>query len=134
MSKAQLATWFLIVSCIVGCGTDEPNQAVYVGRHWVSMETVPDPLALGENADIIVTLTDDDQHPATGCDLRLRQHMPGMKMALDSINFPLHDADGKGIYRGKSGEFSMGGDWIVELEFTCRSETYTQAFAYHLAW
>jgi len=56
-----------------------------------------------------------------------------MEMDQDSSYIDMKD-EGKGVYKGKSGEFSMGGEWLIEFEMKCQNNTHTVQIPYHLEW
>jgi hypothetical protein len=103
INKYAIRLFFALVACSIGgCGEDTHEQIARIGGYEISIHTAPNPLALGEKAEITVKLTDTDRQPATGCRMRLRQYMPGMKMSLDNVYFPLSDVRNEGIYHGES--------------------------------
>jgi len=56
-----------------------------------------------------------------------------MEMDQDSSYFDIKE-EGKRVYKVRSGEFSMGGEWLIELEMKCQSGTHIAQVSYHLEW
>ncbi|HEY4731639.1 MAG TPA: hypothetical protein VIH66_00135 [Gammaproteobacteria bacterium] len=54
-------------------------------------------------------------------------------MDQDSSYFDIKE-EGKRVYKVRSGEFSMGGEWLIELEMKCQSGTHIAQVSYHLEW
>jgi hypothetical protein len=118
---------------LAGCsGWDSaPTQAV--DGYEIAMKTKPDPLQVGQKGQIQVKLTQGGKVPVE-CGVALRQHMPGMEMASDTEETILQPQD-PGLYGGETPvDFSMGGDWQLEVKFTCGGAAHIAVFDYHLEW
>ena len=100
----------------------------------MTVRTDPSPLKVGYDAAIKVRILDLEQQPVTGCSGRYRQFMPGMEMDKDSTYVQLEETGREGEFGARSGEFSMGGDWVLEFKLDCRGKPYRQQFVYNVPW
>jgi hypothetical protein len=126
-----------MVSCVlalVACsGGWEGAQTKMVDGYALALKTKPAPLQVGQTAELRLRLTRSDAEPAEGCTASFRQYMPGMEMASDTIVVTMQDKGG-GVYAGTSPDFSMGGDWQIEVKFACDAQERTALFDYTLEW
>ena len=125
-----LASVFLSLSA---CDIQPPKTAS-VGGYELELKTKPSPLMVGQNAAVSVLIRDGLNQPVADCSVRFRQHMPGHEMALDDTYVPMTDPAKVGKYAGHSGEFRMGGDWVLEVDFVCGADHYTVPFDFRLEW
>jgi len=119
---------------LVGCSDFQPAKTASTGGYQLQLKTDPAPLMVGQNAAVTFSIRDGINQPVTDCKIHFRQYMPGHEMSLDKVQVPLIDEAKVGDYYGRSGEFSMGGDWVLEFDFVCGADHYTQPFDFHLEW
>lgn len=98
----------------------------------LAIRTNPEPMQVGETAEISAVL--HRQQRPVDCSIRFRQYMPGMAMAGDDEYHRMRQELSSGIYVGESGEFSMGGDWLIEFDIACDEDTLTISFPFHVPW
>jgi hypothetical protein len=125
-----------MVSCalwLAACsGGWEGAQTKMVDGYALALKTKPEPLQVGQTAELSLKVTRSDQ-AAQDCTASFRQYMPGMEMASDTIVVTMKDAGG-GVYAGTSPDYSMGGDWQIEVKFACDGQERTALFDYTLEW
>lgn len=133
--RLALSGVFLLV--VAGCtgqeqsgASSKPQQA---GSFFLSLDTDPRPPEVGGSADVTVTVRQNNQ-PAADCRVKFRQYMPGMEMSSDKTWFDMAQQGATGVYQARSGEFSMGGDWVLEVTLDCGEKTQTANFNYRLEW
>ena len=126
---------FSLLGVIAGCSDGDSGKTFEFPDFDINIQTEPETLQVGKDAAIRVSIIDSsDEHNAkSGCGVRFRQYMPGMRMDSDDIYMDMKESK-KGIYQGRSGEFSMGGDWVIEFDIKCENETHTVPIPYHLEW
>ncbi|HEC19801.1 MAG TPA: hypothetical protein ENI97_10730 [Gammaproteobacteria bacterium] len=112
----------------------QPPKTASVGGYELQLSTDPAPLMVGQNAAVSLLIRDGLNQPVTDCKVRFRQHMPGHEMSLDNTFVPMTDPAKVGKYTAQSGEFRMGGDWVLEVGFVCGADSHTVPFDYHLEW
>jgi len=126
-----------MVSCLLwlaACsGGWEGAQTKTVDGYALALKTDPAPLQVGQTAELSLRLTRSDAMAAEGCTAAFRQYMPGMEMASDSLVVTMRDRGG-GMYAGTSLDYGMGGDWQIEVKFSCGGQERTALFDYTLAW
>ena len=117
---------------LVSCSTDDHSQIRQVGDYFISVTTDPPTLQVGSDAEITAHIGRDDED-LERCRVSFRQYMPDHQMTTDHT---LHVMEhlGHGSYRGRGSEFSMGGDWEVELQFNCGDGLKTIVFPFNLVW
>lgn len=113
-------------------GWDSARKTVVDG-YTLALKTDPAPLQVGRTAELRVRLTSPDQAAAEGCTVSFRQYMPGMEMDSDRIVVTMQSRGG-GVYAGTSPDYSMGGDWQIEVKFTCAGQERIALFDYTLEW
>jgi len=59
--------------------------------------------------------------------------MPGMEMTDDQAPLSMQAGD-DGVYTVHSREFTMGGDWSIELTIDCGDGPLTHTYHYTLEW
>ncbi|MFQ5469186.1 MAG: FixH family protein [Gammaproteobacteria bacterium] len=121
------------VLLVNACSDWQGAQRKEVDGLIILLQTTPAPLQVGSHADIRVKLKSDKNQPSDDCKARFRQFMPGMEMSLDKT-FVEMTAEGDWRFKAQSAEFSMGGDWVIELTLACNDKSYVQPFTYHLEW
>lgn len=130
------AVYGLVVTCMVlftACSDFQPAKTAEVGGFQLQVKTDP-VLAVGKSSDVTLAIRDSINQGVADCNVRFRQYMPGHQMKLDDTYVVMEDQAKVGNYVGHSGEFSMGGDWVLEFTFVCGPDSYTQAIDYHLEW
>ena len=125
----------LLSGCLwlTACGSSPSVQSVNMGAYTVSFSHIPDPLQVGSEAQLEVRVADKQGRELRECTTGFRQYMPGMEMELDrtEINLPIN---ANGAYQGTSKQFSMGGDWVLEVTINCGDGPVSHAFEYTLQW
>lgn len=84
----------------------------------------PEKLALLQNYELFVTLTDAAGQPIDGATVFMEQDMTAMPM---TANQPLGDPLGKGQYK-ISGVFSMDGQWKLVIHATIAGKDHAATF------
>ncbi len=132
----RIASYMIVGGCalLTACSDFQPAKTGSVGGYELQVKTDPAPLMVGQNAAVSLSIRDGINQPVSNCEVRFRQYMPGHEMALDKTFVLMVDQAKVGIYDGKSGEFSMGGEWVLEFDFLCGADHYTKAFDYKLEW
>lgn len=129
----RLAAAVLALLSLAACSDWRGGEEVRVEGYQARVLTDPDPLRVGEAADVVLLLSEMTGRDAAGCLARFRQYMPGMEMSRDKVFVPL-EAVSPGRYRARSGEFTMGGDWVLEFRFDCGSGERIFRLRRHLEW
>ncbi|MFQ5508857.1 MAG: FixH family protein [Leptospirillia bacterium] len=127
LTSAALA---IALALVIGC-TPAAEQEKRVGNLTVGVRTDPSPAELGDNT--ITFFVTRDGAPLTDGIVRFRMFMAGMPMSTDTvwINAP-HTKRGR--YTGV-GDFSMGGEWQVEVSVeTASGEPVQATFPYTIRW
>lgn len=88
-----------------------PSQTMDAGALKIGIRTDPHPARLGDNTFFIFVR--DENGKVDDASVRFRIFMPGMPMSTDDVMIPAPRKKG-GVYSGV-GDFSMGGDWLVEV-------------------
>lgn len=114
------------------CSSSDKVQTHQVGDYFLTVSTDPGTLRVGSDAEITVHIEKDDES-MENCHPYFRQYMPAHQMATDHT---LHSMEAleKGLYRGRGGEFGMGGNWELEFQFNCGDGMKTIVFPYELNW
>ena len=89
----------------------------------------PQKIALLEDCEYTVTLTDASGQPVDGATVFLEQDMPAMPM---KSNQPLGEPVGAGKYRIKNA-FTMEGDWVLKIHATAGGKEYVATFEQKVA-
>ena len=84
----------------------------------------PRKIALLENHELVVTLTDASGQPVDGATVFLEQDMPAMPM---KSNQPLGEPAGGGKYR-ITNAFTMEGNWILKIHATVAGKEHVATF------
>ena len=122
-----------IVLFLSGCSEGEEKNAV-LGPYQMVMVSDPSPPKVGFDASFKVSLEDEGRVLPKACRPRFRHYMPGMAMSHDEDYVLMTDGKRSGEFVGRSGQFSMGGDWVVEFVLNCQGDRYSHAFNYSLEW
>jgi len=119
---------------MVGCADFQPAKTAHIGGYELQLKTDPAPLMVGKDAAISFSIRDSINQPVADCKVHFRQFMPGHEMPLDAVYVKMVDEAKIGAYDARSGEFKMGGDWVLEFDFSCGADRHMQAFDFHLEW
>jgi hypothetical protein len=130
-------TWLVLGVCLwlllTACDRSPSGPVVVMGDNTVVFSHQPDPLQVGFDAKLQLKITDKQAQTRHDCKASFRQFMPDMEMAQDHTMMSLSISD-DGIYRGTSGPFSMGGEWVLEIIVDCGGGPVSHLFNYHLDW
>lgn len=118
---------------LVSCSNWEDAMTATIESYTVQLKTVPSPPLVGGNAELAVRILDDQDRSIRACHVSFRQHMPGMQMHTDDIVVRMEEQR-SGVYTGTSPEYSMGGDWSVEVNFDCGKGVRHVNLGFHLEW
>ena len=124
---------FAVILSMVACDSVGRGTPVTIGSYKVWFSHKPDPLKVGYDADFRLLLHNSVDTGVDACNVALRQYMPGMEMADDRSLLPMH-SEGDGAYTVHSREFTMGGDWSIELTIDCGDGPLSHTFHYTLEW
>lgn len=116
-----------------GCSKWDSGKTFEFPDFDLTVKTDPETLQVGKNAEFSILISDQEQVVIPGCVTRFRQFMPGMEMSSDNDYFDMREVK-KGVYKGKSSEFSMGGDWVIEFDIKCQNSNQLAQVPYHLEW
>jgi len=132
----RIASLVMIGGCVLltACSDLQPAKTATVSGYALQVKTDPAPLMVGQSAGITLSIHDGKNQPANHCKVRFRQHMPGHEMALDNTYVLMADEAKVGKYAAQSGEFRMGGGWVLEFDFVCGKDRHIQPFDYHVEW
>lgn len=97
------------------------------------LKTDPAPVEVGRTAVVSVRIEDGQGSAVRACNASFRQHMPGMEMSTDDVIVQLRE-ERSGVYSGESPEYSMGGDWRIEVTFECGPRRGAGHFDFHVDW
>jgi len=119
---------------LAGC-SGKPSDGVtqQVGDFFMSVNTTPNPPEVGSDAEVVATVKTGNQ-PNSNCKVDFRQFMPGMEMSGDKTVYSMVQQGTSGIFQARGGEFSMGGEWVLEFTLACDGKTQTVKFPYSLKW
>lgn len=112
-SACVLAGAFMLLSIAAGCGRIQRPDPTTPDRYKVTLAIEPSPAVTGPSA-LAVSLQDQGGQPVDGARLEVEANMthPGMIPVLASAA-----QSEAGVYRVPL-EWSMAGDWYVDLSFT----------------
>jgi len=123
----------LVLMLSISCST-ETVQTKNIGDLQLDMSTEPDPLEVGEPA-LIKLNVEKTGKSVSQCQIRFRQHMPGMEMKDDNTYTEMKEQADSGKYQGHGLPYHMGGDWEIEFEVKCGDAALQKAgFPYHIKW
>lgn len=116
---------------LAACAGDDARNLV-LGKYTMAVATDPPVPQVGDDVELTARFLKPDT--ALGaCQVALRQYMPEHAMASDKAWHQMEHL-GKGLFRGRSGEFTMGGKWELEFKLTCAGDEQRAALPYVLEW
>jgi len=130
MKSACLVIAVLLLVACDSMGRGEPET---LGPYTVWLSHDPAPLKVGYTTDFRLLLHDDAGEAVNGCDVALRQSMPGMEMSGGQESLHIHPG-GDGVYTTHSRKFNMGGDWEIGLAIDCGQGPFNHTYRYTLEW
>lgn len=98
----------------------------------LTISTEPDPLQVGSSALIKAQFSPAGELK-TSCRLSWRQYMPGMEMKNDHVLYAMTET-AEGEFAARGGDYSMGGEWLMEFSVSCGDKTAQVIFPFHLEW
>jgi YtkA-like len=112
-SACALVAAFILLCVAAGCGRIQHADPTTQDKYKVTLAIVPSPAVVGPGA-LAVTLRDQAGQPVDGARLQVEANMThaGMVPLLASVA-----QSEAGVYRVPL-EWSMAGDWYVDLTFT----------------
>jgi hypothetical protein len=116
----------LFLALLAGCGGQRAGytaQQQTVDGLTIVLER-PEQIAVLQDYEFVVVLTDAAGKPVDGATVYLEQDMPGMKM---NSNQPLGEPLGDGQYRLK-GVFTMDGAWQLVIHASVAGKDYAATF------
>lgn len=119
------------LALLAGCAKDS-GQSITLGHYDVTLATDPHPLQVGEDAEITARVEKPDD-ALDACRLAFRQYMPEHEMSGDSAWHAM-ESPSKGLFRGRSDEFTMGGEWELEFKLDCKGDAQRATVPYTLEW
>lgn len=126
--------WSGVAGVIAGCSDGPSGGATQqAGDIFMSVNTTPNPPEVGSAAEVVATIKVGNQ-PSSNCTVDFRQFMPGMEMSSDKTVYSMVQQGNSGVYQARGGEFSMGGEWVVEFTLACDGKTQTVKFPYSIKW
>ncbi len=131
----SISSWgiaLILPVVICGCAADKNAKTIQSGDYAITVTTAPSPLEVGYDAEVTARVSKDKQTMAD-CRVRYRQFMPDHEMSADNTWYDMA-GQGKGVYTARGGEFSMGGDWKLEMQINCADEALSVMLPYHLEW
>lgn len=125
---------FVSSMLLIGCsGGQSDGKVQQAGAFLLSVNTTPNPPEVGSSAEVVATIKADNQ-PGSHCKVEFRQFMPEMDMSGDKTIYTMVQEGASGVYKARSGEFSMGGAWVLEFSLACDGKAQTVKFPYNLEW
>lgn len=122
-----------VAGLLAGCSGGSSDKTQQAGDFFMSVNTTPNPPEVGSNAEVVTTIKSGNQ-PNSNCKVSFRQLMPDMKMSNDKTVYTMVQQGTSGVYQARGGEFSMGGDWVLEFTLECEGKIQTVKFPYHIKW
>ena len=126
--------WMLMAAMVVmltACGGDK-DRSISLGKYEMNIKTDPSPLQVGQDAELTVRFKKTDE-ALNACHLAFRQFMPEHQMDSDHAWHEMEHL-GKGLFRGRGVEFTMGGDWQLEFKLDCGGTVQLASATYNLEW
>lgn len=127
----KIGCWTCAALMLAACAKDG-GQSVDIGNHAMKVATDPNPPQVGYDAELTVRFQKSDDS-LNGCHLAFRQYMPEHEMTADNVWHEMENL-GKGLYRGRGSEFTMGGEWELEFKLNCGGNEQRVAVPYTLEW
>jgi hypothetical protein len=118
---------------LVACSDWSEAMSAGAGEYNVRFKTTPWPPQVGDEAAVAVRINDGSNRTVRACHVTFRQFMPEHEMHTDDIVVQMEELR-SGVYSGKSPEYSMGGDWRVEVTFDCGTGIHHTEFDFSLDW
>lgn len=119
------------LALLAGCAKDT-GQNITLGHYGMTLSTDPHPLQVGEDAEITARVQKPDD-ALDACRVAFRQYMPEHEMSGDTAWHAMGSL-GKGLFRGRGDEFTMGGDWELEFKLDCKGDVQRATVPYTLEW
>jgi hypothetical protein len=116
---------------LVACDSVEQFETTTVGPY--TLQLSHSPLKVGYEADLRLLLLGDAGQAVSGCDVVMRQYMLGMEMGNDQ-QWLVMSMGSDGEYTAHSHEFTMGGEWSLELKLDCANKIYAHIYNFSLEW
>lgn len=134
MSTVRLYITLLVIGLLVAACGSAGGRAGYTASQQSSDGVTillerPNSVALLQDYEFFVTLSDAGGQPIDGATVFLEQDMPSMPMGS---NQPLGEPLGKGQYRIK-GVFTMDGQWVVKIHATVAGKEHVATFEQNVA-
>lgn len=118
---------------LVACGGWSDAPRTQAGDYVVMLKTDPSPARVGLPATISVAIRDAGDRSARACGVSFRQYMPEHEMSTDDVVVRAEEQR-SGVYSGTGPNFSMGGDWRIEVSFDCGEGPQQANFDFSLEW
>lgn len=118
---------------LAACSGWSDARRATAGEYTVLLKTDPSPAQVGRPAIVSVGIRDAQDRTVRACAVSFRQFMPEHEMSSDDVIVRMEEKR-SGVYSGESPQYSMGGDWRVEVSFDCGSSPLQVHFDFHLDW
>jgi hypothetical protein len=128
-----LAAGAVTAIALLGCDSWSSAPRVQAGDYTVMLKTDPSPAQVGRPAKVSIGIRDADNRTVRACGVSFRQFMPEHEMSTDDVVVQLEEQR-SGVYSGTGPEFSMGGDWRIEVSFDCGAGPQQANFDFTLEW
>lgn len=129
----RAAVLMLLPALLAACSDWSGAWRTEVEGYTLLLKTDPMPAEVGRTARVLLGLRDSHDRTVRACNVSFRQHMPEHEMSSDDIIVKLEEQR-SGVYSGVSPEYSMGGDWRIEVSFDCGTGPAQAHFDFHLDW
>lgn len=129
----KLLPLLILPLALAGCSNWSDAQRATAGEYTVLLKTDPAPAEVGRKAIVSVGLRDAQDRTVRACAVSFRQFMPEHEMSTDDLVVRMTEQR-SGVYSGESPEYSMGGDWRIEVSFDCGTSPLQAHFDFHLDW
>ncbi len=118
---------------LAGCSDWSESLSAGSGEYTVRFKTTPWPPQVGSDAAAAIRINDGSNRTVRACHVTFRQYMPEHEMSTDDVVVQMEELR-SGVYSGQSPEYSMGGDWRVEVTFDCGTGIHQANFDIALEW
>lgn len=118
---------------LAACGGWSDAPRTQAGDYTLMLKTDPSPARVGLPATISVAIRDAGDRTVRACGVSFRQYMPEHEMSTDDVVVQAEEQR-SGVYSGTSPNFSMGGDWRIEISFDCGEGPQQANFDFTLEW
>ncbi len=129
----RVAALMLLSALLVACSDWSNAWRAEVDGYTLLLKTDPMPAEVGRTARVLLGIRDANERTVRACNASFRQHMPEHEMSSDDIIVQLEEQR-SGVYSGISPEYSMGGDWRIEVSFDCGTGPAQAHFDFPLDW